>query len=551
MFLARCRALGQRRHAPTIRWFVAVTWFLALLPSAALFAADLQVTTHVDTLTGPDCSLRAALRASDLDVAVGGCPAGSPGLDRVWVPAGIFDLSPQEGGDDPAEVGDLDVLGPVDVMGAGRELTILRGPGSAGMASDRVIEILEGGAVSLSDLSIQGGQAELGGGILVGRSGQLALVDCEILGNRAAVGGGVHLDRATASIDRCELRDNVAGEGGGVYQFASDLVVRRSRWVSNRAEPSSAGPMGGGGAMAGAGGTMRIETSDMTGNRADDTRWGGGGVLVIGGELTVSRSTLSDNSATDSLGDGSLVDPMRDESGGGAIAAWNATVRVENATFSSNRANDSRWGGGGMLSIGTDLRVSHATFWGNSADGGGVALPGLVIGGSLSDLVPGDVGFDFAVVVGSSIVSSGSPAECFSGVVSMPGTVTQSAIDDASCSSLASSIGPVSGLDPTLQDHGGLTRTHLLLPGSNAIDAGNSVCSAASMSPLLIDQRGLPRPSNGLCDLGAIEIGPEGLFSDRFQLVSHWASSSQRTTPITANWDRHSMVIRKRQFERR
>ena len=68
-----------------------------------------------------------------------------------------------------------------------------------------------------------------------------------------------------------------------------------------------------------------------------------------------------------------------------------------------------------------------------------------------------------------------------------------------------------------LQDNGGPTFTHGLLPGSPAIDAGDGVCTVATYQyapPLTTDQRGLPRPVDGngdtivACDIGAVELQP-------------------------------------------
>ena len=60
----------------------------------------------------------------------------------------------------------------------------------------------------------------------------------------------------------------------------------------------------------------------------------------------------------------------------------------------------------------------------------------------------------------------------------------------AACTSAASSFGCQFNVNPLLgplQDNGGPTFTHALLPGSPAIDAGRSV-------GLTTDQRGAPRP---------------------------------------------------------
>ena len=65
-------------------------------------------------------------------------------------------------------------------------------------------------------------------------------------------------------------------------------------------------------------------------------------------------------------------------------------------------------------------------------------------------------------------------------------------------------LGVVAG-DPLLGplgDNGGLTWTHLLLPGSAAID----IAVLDEGNPL-IDQRGFPRPFGSAADLGAVEVG--------------------------------------------
>jgi uncharacterized repeat protein (TIGR01451 family) len=52
-----------------------------------------------------------------------------------------------------------------------------------------------------------------------------------------------------------------------------------------------------------------------------------------------------------------------------------------------------------------------------------------------------------------------------------------------------------------LQDNGGATPTHALLPGSPAIDKGDDTSCPTT------DQRGLPRPQGAACDIGAYEFG--------------------------------------------
>ncbi len=55
-----------------------------------------------------------------------------------------------------------------------------------------------------------------------------------------------------------------------------------------------------------------------------------------------------------------------------------------------------------------------------------------------------------------------------------------------------------------LQNNGGPTQTHALLPGSPAINTGSPDCP-----PPATDQRGVARPQGARCDIGAFELRPE------------------------------------------
>jgi hypothetical protein len=60
-----------------------------------------------------------------------------------------------------------------------------------------------------------------------------------------------------------------------------------------------------------------------------------------------------------------------------------------------------------------------------------------------------------------------------------------------------------------LQNNGGPTATIALLPGSAAIDKGDPAgCTGVEGELLTVDQRGVARPQNGRCDVGAFEYVP-------------------------------------------
>jgi len=72
-------------------------------------------------------------------------------------------------------------------------------------------------------------------------------------------------------------------------------------------------------------------------------------------------------------------------------------------------------------------------------------------------------------------------------------------------------VGDLTNIDPKLgplQDNGGPTLTHALLPGSPAVNAGNPGGCMGSAGLLTTDQRGFAR--FGRCDIGAYELQPIG-----------------------------------------
>jgi hypothetical protein len=71
---------------------------------------------------------------------------------------------------------------------------------------------------------------------------------------------------------------------------------------------------------------------------------------------------------------------------------------------------------------------------------------------------------------------------------------------------VGSADSPINPRLSPLANHGGPTRTHALLPGSPALDAG--ACLGAEGLPLPTDQRGHPRPQGIACDIGAFENQP-------------------------------------------
>src|SRR4051794_40218162 len=108
------------------------------VPAAS--AATIDVNTKEDDFTADGfCSLREAITSANLDVApfsgIGECPNGIDG-DTITLPALSFSLDRAGSLDDVNNTGDLDVLGPTTIAGAGSAATSINATGI-----DRVLDI--------------------------------------------------------------------------------------------------------------------------------------------------------------------------------------------------------------------------------------------------------------------------------------------------------------------------------------------------------------------------------------------------------------------------
>jgi hypothetical protein len=145
--------------------------------------------------------------------------------------------------------------------------------------------------------------------------------------------------------------------------------------------------------------------------------------------------------------------------------------------------------------------VKASTLSGNSAgSGNGGAIRNNGAGGSAS------------VELGSSILKAGASGGT---IANLSGAVSSDGFNLSSDSAggFLTNVSDQINIDPMLgplQDNGGPTFTHALLPGSPAIDKGKNLDSSAT------DQRGSPRTMDGPCianapggdgtDIGAFEV---------------------------------------------
>jgi uncharacterized repeat protein (TIGR01451 family) len=203
-----------------------------------------------------------------------------------------------------------------------------------------------------------------------------------------------------------------------------------------------------------------------------------GGAILNQGHLTISHSTLSDNSALGGKG--------------GAIDSEGGALTVINSVISGNRAETD---GGGLLIGGTSTAVltnvtvtnNRANADGNSSGAGGglaqvssssVTLRNVIVAGNFKGASPVTAADD----VSGSIDSSS--ANNLIGV----DTGLSGIANGTNANQVGASAAPINPLLGPLASNGGPTRTHALLSGSPALDAGSNTLSTAA--GLTTDQRG-------------------------------------------------------------
>jgi len=221
---------------------------------------------------------------------------------------------------------------------------------------------------------------------------------------------------------------------------------------------------------------------------------GFGGGIYNKGTLTLNRVTLSSNQATggDQGGglsnDGQATINNSTISGNTAVLAAGIFNRgiltLNNSTVSSNIAGAA---GGGIKNEGA-LTLKHSTISNNTAQhGGGVA-----------NLSYGKVRYQNSIIAGNTANADATHADC-DGIVS--GSLGYNLVgNNTGCPTISTDKSTDPLLGP-LQNNGGSTETHALLPGSPAIDA-----IPAEKCVFTADQRGIARPQNTKCDIGSFEL---------------------------------------------
>lgn len=343
----------SRRHQASL---VAGVTGSEVLESRCLLT-NFVVTTLEDGSLVPDgeISLREAIEAANTNLPSLDAPAGEAGpgtIDTIRFHASLSGQTINLNG------ASLLIADDLAISDSNATAITINAAGNS-----RVFEIADGAnAVSISDVTITGGSATSGGGILITDGESLTLTDVTISDNAASGdastegGGGIFNSGGTLNISSSAIRGNTAlgtaGSGGGILTSGGTVTISNTTVSGNAASRAGGGiedqsgaglgltltavhldnnvaelgPGNGGGLHVTGAGDVNIVGGQVTGNFATSE---GGGLWNGTGSMTISGGAVID--ANSAAGSGA-------DQGGGGIFNAGGTVDVQSSTISNNVA---------------------------------------------------------------------------------------------------------------------------------------------------------------------------------------------------------------------
>lgn len=369
-----------------------------------------------------------------------------------------------------------------------------------------------------------GGSGGEGGGI---SAALVVTIDSTISDNAAGAGGTGGTGGGGTSGPGQGGAGGPGGVGGGVEDRGSPVGPGPISAMNTTFDDNQAGA-GGPGGIGGSSGAVAGATGGAGG-----TGGNGGGVDSPGG--TVTASTIAGNTAgAGGTGGTGGTGATGGSGGGGGFGGWGgglstSELSIANATFSANTNGAGGAGGTGgpglagaggggghgsngglgaaiLANASSTSALTNVTIAGSQVGAAGLGgSGGSGTGGSGGAGSPGIAGAiaDIYNQGGTAVTLQNTVTTASDGSFPCAGGVTDGGHNLSADGCLPGPPGPVPKLGP-LADNGGPTQTMALLPGSPAIDA---VPASGANCPQT-DQRGVPRPQGGACDIGAFEFAP-------------------------------------------
>ncbi|MEM8618233.1 MAG: choice-of-anchor Q domain-containing protein [Actinomycetota bacterium] len=340
------------------------------------------------------------------------------------------------------------------------------------VAEFSVSGIFAGGDVALTSSSVNENEAGSNAGIVITNGASGLLTDSSVDGNVVFdANAGIVLDggsdETTNALElvRSSVSDNKGQGGLGILTYdRTDVHLDESAVDNNVAVGTGGYPDDVG--ITVVDGDVTLINSSVSGNAADNGS--SVGISVTIGNINVQASTVADNSAA---GDGA------------GVSTAHGRVTVDDSTIADNLAENGRAG-----VIGTAVELTYATVAENQGTESS-AIDAIDFSTVSSVIAPASLGGPLCVVARTD--SGGFNFEQGSDTCGL-GYGAHDVVngDDARLGGLTDNGGPT----PTMEPQRGS-------PLLNQIPRSATVCAGE-------DQRGVPRPQGGRCDVGAVERVP-------------------------------------------
>ncbi|MEO6122745.1 MAG: right-handed parallel beta-helix repeat-containing protein [Ilumatobacteraceae bacterium] len=352
-------SLGRAAVAASL----ALTAAIVIDSGSAALANTSAVTLFSDGGTG---SLRRAVQIANLDQLP----------DSIQLGAGTYQLDLAAVLDDDNTNGDLDILSPITITGAGADKTFI----DAESIGERAIHVLGTGSLKLVGLTITKGYSGGNGGAIDVVNGSTITLDHVALRSNKAIGqGGALFTNGGMTISNSTFHGNSstdASKAGGAIYFASTggpATISQSTFSGNSAA-------GYGGAIVGSGLPLGLSNVTVSTNQAPTrsalVNQGGAG---INNQWTIDRSTITKNfgvggGAVTEIGNGdnTLINTVVANNLGGSCSGLPSV-------FGRNIIGDSTCGPNSAALL--DLQGASAGL-GALADNGGPTFTHAVLAGS-------------------------------------------------------------------------------------------------------------------------------------------------------------------------
>jgi len=493
---------------PTKRFLIAsaTVLLIANLAAAATFSVS-STADETDSSPGDGvcasaslaCTLRAAVQEAN----------ALAGADEIMLPSGTYALI-LVGEDDLSAVGDLDIRSDVVLTGAGADTTTIDAT-----AVERALDVMTPSgqtAVTVSGVTLSSGTSTYAQAIRAESPSLDLLFELgRIIGfDRTAVRAGVgsSVTFQDSEFDGTSTAIDIASSLGDTSLTVTGCDITADRGIDN----SLAGPP----AL-----DFAVTVSDTVITNHSPTGVGGPAITMRGqyganATLLVERTVMDRTQGiqfscfADAGECGAEIRDLAVRDAGSGVTFGNQASSTAALTVEGSEL-EGRYNTGLTVTGNSSATVANTTFSGYSTGvqtfgSPSVSLDNVTITDSSQRAING------VVTMGNSIAANSGASDCFGTIHSTGFNLIEST---SGCTVTGDTTGNIVGLDPLLDllaDNGGPTRTHALLPGSPAVDAGSTLYPGVGSGACADrDQTGAERPTDGdadgwaVCDMGAYE----------------------------------------------